>query len=95
MHASEGVTLLIPSALRPYCDGATRLMVQAATVRHALEDIRAQHESLVHRVLTRDGQLRPFVRVFVRNDDVRDLQGLDTPLHDGEVITIVPAVAGG
>ena len=46
-------------------------------------------------ILTRDGQLRPFVKVFVRNRDVRDLDGLDTRLVDGDEVLIVPSVAGG
>jgi len=89
------VTLLIPAALRMHCAGAEVIALDAATVRAALMAAGLRHASLVQHVLTRDGQLRPFVKIFVRSDDVRDHQGLDTPLLDGDRVMIVPSVAGG
>lgn len=94
------VTLLIPAALRMHCEGVDRLEVGAATVRDALAAAGERHPSLLQYVLTRgdalhDRKLRPFVKVFLRNNDVRDLEGLDTPLADGDTVMIVPSVAGG
>lgn len=95
MNAPTRVTLFIPAALRMHCSGADRLTLNAATVRAALNEAGARHPSLLQYVLTRDGLLRPFVKVFVRNNDVRDMDGLDTPLVDGDEVLIVPSVAGG
>ncbi len=89
------VTLLIPAALRMHSGGADQLDVDAATVRDALAVAGARHDALLQHVLTRDGKLRPYVKVFVRSNDVRDLDGLDTPLIDGDTVMIVPSVAGG
>ena len=89
------VTLLIPAALRMHCDGVDAIELDAATVRAALAAAGARHGSLLQYVLTRDGTLRPFVKIFVRSNDVRDLDGLDTPLGDGDTVMIVPSVAGG
>ena len=89
------VELLIPSALRMHCGGARTLVAAAPTVGQALAAAGADHPSLLQHILTRDGQLRPFVKVFVRESDVRDLDGLDTALAEGDVVAIVPSVAGG
>lgn len=95
MDAAARVTLCIPAALRMHCAGADQLTVDATTVRAALAAAGARHAPLLQYLLTRDGQLRPFVKVFVRNRDVRDLDGLDTHLVDGDEVLIVPSVAGG
>lgn len=89
------VTLLIPAALRMHCGGADKLAVDARSVRQALDVLRSKHVALVQHLLTRDGELRPFVKVFVRSNDVRDLGGLDTPLNDGDTVAFVASVAGG
>lgn len=88
-------TLLIPAALRMHTGGADALAVDADNVRTALAVASRQHAALAQHVLTRAGELRPYVKVFVRHTDVRDLQGLDTPLVDGDTLAIVPSVAGG
>lgn len=86
---------MIPSALRMHSGGQGRLPVRAITVGEALERAGQAHQSLLQHILTRDGQLRPFVNVFVRQEDVRHLHGLDTRLQDGDMVMIVPSVAGG
>lgn len=89
------VTLLVPAALRVHGDAAGTLTVDAPTVRAALALAGEHQDGLLQHILTRDGQLRPFVRIFVRENDIRDLDGLDTVLNDGETVAIVPSVAGG
>lgn len=97
--ARPRVTLHIPAALRMHCEGAGVLDVEAASVREALTAAGARYPSLLQYVLARGGPddraLRPYVKMFVRNNDVRDMQGLDTPLADGDEVLIVPSVAGG
>lgn len=99
-ESAARVTLMIPAALRMHCEGADQLVVHAATVRDALAAAGERYGSLLQYVLTRGGPmyartLRPFVKVFVRSNDVRDLDGLDTLLVDGDTVMIVPSVAGG
>jgi len=89
------VTIRIPMPLRAFTQGAVEVQVEAASVREALSALEAAHEGLLARVLSPDGELRQFVNVFVGNRNVRSLRGLSTALADGDVVAIVPAVAGG
>ena len=89
------VTIRIPMPLRGYTHGAGEVQVQAASVREALQALGAAHAGVLERVLEPEGELRRFVNVFVGSRNVRSLEGLSTPLADGDVVAIVPAVAGG
>lgn len=89
------VTIRIPMPLRPYTGNAAEVSVEAATVAEALERLAAAHRGVRERVLGPDGELRQFVNVFVGERNVRSLAGLATPLAEGDVVAIVPAVAGG
>lgn len=88
-------TVRIPSPLRRHTDGSAHVEVEAETVREAVAQLEEQHPGIAERILDDDGELRRFVNVFVRDEDVRYQQGLDTPVAAGETISIVPAVAGG
>jgi molybdopterin/thiamine biosynthesis adenylyltransferase/rhodanese-related sulfurtransferase/molybdopterin converting factor small subunit len=89
------VTVRIPMPLRSYTEGAGEVQVDAGNVREALAALGAAHEGLLPRVLAPEGELRQFVNVFVGSRNVRSLDGLATALADGDVVAIVPAVAGG
>lgn len=89
------VTVRIPTTLRTLTGGASEVAVEAATVGEVLTALDASHPGFRDRLLDDDGKLRRFVNVFVSDDDVRFLQGLDTPVPAGETVAIVPAVAGG
>lgn len=89
------VTIRIPTPLRTYTGGSDEVRVQAGTVGEALVALGAAHDGVLARVLSPEGGLRQFVNVFVGSRNVRSLQGLATPLAPGDVISIVPAVAGG
>lgn len=89
------VTIRIPSQLRTLTDGAGELLVSAGTVREALTAADGLHPGLAARILDETGSLRRFVNVFVADEDVRFLDGLDTPTPPGTTISLVPAVAGG
>ena len=89
------VTVQIPPPLRAFADGATELKVEAGTVAEALDAIGAGREALLARLLTPEGQLRPYVNIFVGDRNIRRLDGLQTPLAEGDVVAIIPAVAGG
>jgi len=81
--------------LRPFVDDAAVLDADADTVGAALEQIGARHPGFLQRVTVNDGELRPYVNVFVGVDDVRAHSGLKMPLRDGDVVRIISAVAGG
>jgi molybdopterin converting factor small subunit len=89
------VTVRIPAPLRPYAGGQQVFELEADTVGAALTRIGAEHVNFLSRIQTPEGQLRPFVNVFVGETSVRTLDGLATPLDEGAVISILPAVAGG
>ena len=91
----SNVTVRIPAPLRPFVDNATVLDAQADTVGAVLEQIGARHPGFLSRVVVEEGELRPYVNVFVGSENVRSSAGLDTPVSDGDVVSIIPAVAGG
>ncbi len=91
----SSVTVHIPPPLRPFADQAAALEVEAATVGEALARVGDGREALLARVLTPEGELRPYVNVFVGERNTRHLDGLATTLDDGDVVAIIPAVAGG
>jgi len=89
------VRVRIPTQLRDLAGGEAEVGVEAGTVAEALAALEAVHPGFAERILDGDGSLRRFVNVFVAEEDVRFLQGLDTELSAGQVVSIVPAVAGG
>jgi molybdopterin converting factor small subunit len=89
------VTVQIPPPLRAFADGAAELVVEAGTVGEALARIGDDRPALLARILTPEGELRPYVNVFVGERNARRLDGLDSRLAEGDVVAIIPAVAGG
>jgi molybdopterin synthase sulfur carrier subunit len=85
----------LPSQLRSLVGGEGTVAVEASTVREAILAVDANHPGLASRVLDEDGSLRRFVNIFVADEDVRFLDGLNTLVNPGETISLVPAVAGG
>ena len=80
--------------LRPEAGGNRSIDVSASTVRGALDELVASYPSLAPRILAEDG-IPTFLNVFVDGDDIRLLQGLDTPIATGATVLLLPAVAGG
>lgn len=89
------ITVRVPTALRDRCDGAPTLSVSAPSVRAALERLEQDHPSLYRSICNETGAVRRHVNLFVNTSHVRDLQGLDTALAPGDVLTVLPAVSGG
>ncbi len=85
----------VPTTLRTLTAGASEVKVEGATVGLVLDALEAVHPGFRERLLDDEGGLRRFVNVFVADDDVRFLQGMDTPVADGDTVSIIPAVAGG
>ncbi len=89
------VTIRIPTQLRPLAGGEATVTVTGSTVAEALKGLEAAHPGFNDRLFDESGKLRRFVNVFVADEDIRFLDGLDTPVQDGSTVSIVPAVAGG
>ncbi|MGH7465476.1 MAG: ThiF family adenylyltransferase, partial [Longimicrobiales bacterium] len=86
----------LPMALREYTDGASRIETDAPDVNAALVRLSEQHPLLRRHLFTDSGELRGYVRVYLNDDDVSDLDhGVRTRLRTGDVILIVPSIAGG
>jgi len=94
MQASA-ITVTVPGMLRDQCGGARELRLEAGNVRGAFEEIERRHPGLYRSVLDETGRVRQHVGLFVNSSHIRDREGLDTELRDGDVITILPAVSGG
>ena len=95
MGQTPTVTIHVVGQLRTYCGGAAQLSISARTVRAALEDLQRSQSALYRNVCDETGALRRHLNVFVNSDNVRDLDGVETVLTAGDVVTILPAVSGG
>ncbi|HSZ36019.1 MAG TPA: MoaD/ThiS family protein [Acidimicrobiales bacterium] len=89
------VTVRIPTQLRTLTGGAGEVDVEGASVGEVLKALDAAHAGFSDRLFDEGGNLRRFVNVFLADEDVRFLDGLATPVTDGQTLSIVPAVAGG
>jgi sulfur-carrier protein len=88
------VEVRIPTILRSLTDGAKAVESSGATLREVIDAVDAGHVGIKER-LVEDGDLRRFINVYVNDEDVRFLGGLDAPVADGDVVVVLPAVAGG
>jgi molybdopterin synthase sulfur carrier subunit len=88
-------TVRIPTQLRPLTAGASEVSVPPGTVRDVIAAVDGRHPGFAGRLLDDSGALRRFVNLFVADEDVRFLEGLDTKVPDGQTLSVVPAVAGG
>ena len=95
MGPTPTITIHVPGPLRTYCAGASQISISAHTVRAALEDLERSQSALYRNVCDETGTVRRHLNVFVNSDNVRDLDGVDTTLTPGDVVTILPAVSGG
>jgi molybdopterin synthase sulfur carrier subunit len=88
------VEVRIPTILRTYTDGAKTVEGSGGTLADLLTDLESRHTGLRERLVD-DGGLRRFVNVYLNDEDVRFIGGLDAPVKDGDTVTVLPAVAGG
>jgi molybdopterin synthase sulfur carrier subunit len=89
------VVVKIPAQLRSVSGGEAETEVDGATVQEVLDGLFARFDELRERISDDDGSLRRFVNVYLAGEDIRFLDGLQTPVADGAELTILPAVAGG
>lgn len=89
------IVIRVPSPLRPYTDGLKEVEVIASTVGIALNDLAHRYPGLRPHLYDEGGELRPFVNVFLNEENVRALQDQETPLNEGDRLMILPSIAGG
>lgn len=87
--------LRIPTPLRPYTDGNSEIELQASDVAGAMEQLIGLYPSLKPHLYNDEGQLRPFVNLFLNQENIKDLQGLDTRLSEADRLMLIPSIAGG
>src|SRR4051812_19852850 len=89
------IEVRIPTILRSYTGGAKSVEGSGDTLAALLADLDSRHTGLRDRLITSEGTLHRFVNIYVNDEDVRFVGGLDAKLNDGDHLTILPAVAGG
>lgn len=85
----------IPTPLRPYTKGQSEVQVSAKTVAEALQKLTSAYPDLGAQILNEDGEPRPFVNLFLNNENIKDLQNLQTDLREEDRLLIIPSIAGG
>jgi adenylyltransferase/sulfurtransferase len=88
-------TLKIPTPLRYYTNGQPEVAVNGANVSEAMRDLVQQYPTLEKHLYNGDGHQRNFVNLFLGQDNIKDLQGLETPLNEGDTLRLIPSIAGG
>lgn len=89
------VSVLVPTALRNFTEGNSSISVTASTVQEAIDQIIEIYPSLKKNLINDEGKLRNFVNLYIGENDIRHLEGVNTPIADGESLLIVPSIAGG
>jgi molybdopterin synthase sulfur carrier subunit len=85
----------VPAMLRPTVGGERVVAAEGATLRELIDNVEQRHPGFAGQLLETDGAQRRFVNIYVNDEDIRYLNGLDTPVDAGDVISILPSVAGG
>lgn len=87
--------LRIPTPLRVYTDGQSEVTVNGSNISEALTDLTTQYPAIKPHLFNEGGELRPFVNIFVGENNIKDLQGVSTAIGDGEKLMLIPSIAGG
>lgn len=87
--------LRIPTPLRVYTDGQSEVTVNGSNISEALTDLTTQYPAIKPHLFNESGELRPFVNIFVGENNIKDLQGVSTVIKDGERLMLIPSIAGG
>ncbi|HSJ46470.1 MAG TPA: MoaD/ThiS family protein [Euzebyales bacterium] len=89
------IEVRVPTVLRKHTDGQRRVSGDGDHLREVINDLGHRHDGLKSALMADDGSLHRFINVYVNDEDVRFMKGIDTPLSDGDIVSILPAVAGG
>lgn len=89
------VTVRVPTPLRSFTNGAEEVSIDGATIQEVVDNLEASHNGIKDRLCGEDGKIRRFLNVYVNDEDIRFLEHQETPVKDGDTVSIVPAIAGG
>jgi molybdopterin synthase sulfur carrier subunit len=89
------VKIRIPTPLRPLTGGKSEIETHASDIQAMIESLNGQFPGLKSRICDDSGEIRRFVNIYLNEEDIRFMKGKDTPLKDGDEVSIVPAIAGG
>ena len=89
------VSVRIPTPLRKLSGDRDELAIEASTVSALIEGLESECPGIKNRLCDESGNVRRFINLYVNNEDIRFLDGADTKLSDGDVVSIIPAIAGG
>ena len=89
------VTVRIPTPLRRFTNDQSDVEIDGGTVGEVVDNLEAAHAGIKEKLVDEAGDIRRFVNVYVNDEDIRFLDGAETPVKDGDSVTIVPAIAGG
>ena len=93
--STSTVEIRVPSMLRPSVGGEKSVRAEGGSVREVFDDLQRRYPGFNDRLFGPDGELRQFVNVYLNDEDIRFLGKLDAPVRGGDVVSILPAVAGG
>ncbi|MFN3422285.1 MAG: ubiquitin-like small modifier protein 1 [Armatimonadota bacterium] len=89
------IKVRIPTPLQNLTGGSAEVVAEGKTVRELIDNLEQKYAGIKARLCDENGEIRRFVNIFVNDEDIRFLQGLDTELKEGDEVSIVPAIAGG
>ncbi|RUM59747.1 MAG: molybdopterin synthase sulfur carrier subunit [Persephonella sp.] len=89
------ITVRIPTALRRLTQGQGEVQIEASNIGELIDKLEEEFPGIKDRLVEANGEIRKFVNFFVNDEDIRFLKGKDTELKDGDVVSIIPAIAGG
>ena len=88
-------TIRISTPLRPYTDGKPEVTLHGKTIADVMDDLTSQYPGLRPHLFSSEGDLRSFVHLFVNDEDIENLEGMQTPVKDSDRIMLIPSIAGG
>ncbi|WP_347275464.1 MoaD/ThiS family protein [Candidatus Kuenenia sp.] len=89
------VTVRIPTPLRTFTDGVEEVKVEGKNIGEIISNLEANYKGIKERICDDSGQIRRFINFYLNDEDIRFLNNLETPVKDGDYISVVPAIAGG
>jgi len=89
------IKVRIPTPLRPMTGGKNEVEIAGNTVAEIIENLGSAHPGIKERLYDEEGEVRRFINIYVNEEDIRFLTGKETPLKDGDQVSIIPAIAGG
>ncbi len=90
-----GVTVRVPTPLQKLTGDKSEVSAEGKTIREILDNMEGNYPGIKERLYSEDGELRKFINIYINEEDIRFLQSDDTEVNDNDVISIIPAIAGG